>query len=148
MTGSGYQAYQKSQILTSDPKRLVLLCYEEAIRSLERAKVEYRSENYKAKGKAVQKALDLINHLREALNFERGGEIARQLDRLYGFMIGHILKSDSLRDLRGFDQVVEMLQELKLAWEEVIQRHSSGQTVLSQLEGQFFSTASKEALLR
>ncbi len=148
MIGSGYQAYQKSQILTSDPKRLVLLCYEEAIRSLERAKTEYRSEKYEAKGKAVQKALDLINHLREALDFERGGEIARQLDRLYGFMTGHILKSDSLRDLRGFDQVIEMLQELKSAWEEAIQQHSSGQAVLPQLEDRFFSTPPKEALWR
>lgn len=148
MIGSGYQAYKRSQILTSDPKRLVLLCYEEAIRSLEKAETEYLSENYEAKGKAVQKALDLLNHLREALDFERGGEIARQLDRLYGFMIGHILKSDSRKDLRGFNQIIEMLQELKSAWEEVIQRHSSGQSILSQLEDQFLSTTPKEALFR
>ncbi len=122
MTGSGYQAYQTSRILTSDPKRLVLLCYEEAIRSLEEARSHYLSKDYGAKGGAVQRTLDLLNHLREALDFERGGEIARQLDRVYGFMIAHLIKSDQRRDLRGFDQVSTMLRELKSAWEEALRQ--------------------------
>ncbi len=122
MIGSGYQAYQKSQILTADPKRLVLLCYEEAIQSLEFAKTKYLSKEYETKGKAVQKVLDLLNHLRDALDFERGGEIAKQLDRLYGFMIVHLLKSDRERDLKGFSEIAEMLMQLKSAWEEAMHR--------------------------
>lgn len=120
--GIGYQAYQKSKLLTSDPRRLVLLCYEEAIRSLEEARVRYLSEDYEGKAKAVQKALDLLNHLREGLDFEKGGEIASNLDHLYGFMIGHLIKSDQRRDLKGMDQVSRMLRELKSAWEEAVRK--------------------------
>ncbi|MCX8117538.1 MAG: flagellar export chaperone FliS [Desulfobacterota bacterium] len=120
--GIGYQAYERSKLLTSDPKRLVLLCYEEAVRSLEEARARYLCEDYEAKARAVQKALDLLNHLREALDFEKGGEIARNLDRLYGFMIAHLLKSDQRKDVKGIDQVSKMLQELKWAWEEAFRQ--------------------------
>ncbi len=126
MFESGYQVYQRSDVLTADSKRLVILCYEEAIRGLEQAKAHYLSRDYVAKGKAVQKTLDLLNHLRETLDFEKGGEIATQLDRLYGFMISHILKSDRKKDVNGFSQVGEMLGQLKSAWEEALYRQAGG----------------------
>lgn len=120
MVGSGYQAYQKSHILTADPKRLIIVCYEEAIQGLRQANLKYLSQEYEAKGTAVQKTLDLLNHLRESLDFEKGGEVARQLDRLYGFMISHIVKSDQKRDGNGFLRVAEMLEQLKSAWEKAL----------------------------
>ncbi len=148
MFGSGYQAYQKSHILTADPKRLIILCYEEAIQSLVQAKAKYLSLDYEAKGRAVQKALDLLNHLRETLDFERGGEIAGHLDRLYGFMIGHTLKSDHRRDVNGFSEVVGMLEQLKSAWEEALYRQQGGDSLFPQKECLSFPTLKEGIPLR
>ncbi len=148
MIGLGYQAYQKSQILTADPKRLIVLCYEEAIRSLEEAQNRYLLKDYAAKGRAVQKALDLLNHLREALDFERGGEIAKQLDRLYGFMISHILKSDHQRNGKGFQEVATMLGQLKSAWEEALNRPLSEPPLASKTEDLFLSNRQEGLLPR
>lgn len=148
MFGSGYQAYQKSNILTGDPKRLIILCYEEAIQGLIQAKTKYLTREYEAKGKAVQRALDLLNHLRETLDFERGGEIATQLDRLYGFMIAHIVKSDQRKDGTGFAQVAEMLEQLKSAWEEALYRQPGNKNPFLQNEGLPSPTPGEGILLR
>lgn len=148
MFGSGYQAYQKSNILTGDPKRLVILCYEEAIQGLIQAKTKYSTQEYEAKGKAVQRVLDLLNHLRDTLDFERGGEVAKQLDRVYGFMIGHILKSDQRRDGTGFSQVAEMLEQLKSAWEEAFYRHPGNKNSFLHAENLSPSTPERGILLR
>jgi flagellar secretion chaperone FliS len=115
----GYSTYKQTGVMTADPNKLVLLCYEEAIRSLHLATLMYSSGKYEAKGKAVQKALDIINELREALDFDRGGTIATSLDSLYAFMLKHILKSDLAREVKGFGQVANMLEQLKSAWEKV-----------------------------
>jgi len=120
MFANAYQAYQKSNILTSDPKRLVLLCYDEAIGSLARAGEAMRKRDYEAKGKELERSLDILNHLRENLNFEKGGEIAGQLDRLYGFMIGHLIRSDLKKNEAGFGDVAEMLRQLKGSWEAAL----------------------------
>ncbi len=120
MNGSRYGAYRQSDVLTADPKRLLILCYEETIRMLNLAKMSYASKHYEAKGRAVQKALDLISELREALDFEKGESIAVHLDGLYAFMARHILDSDRAKNPDGFNQVVRMLEELKAAWEEAL----------------------------
>ncbi len=115
----GYQTYKQTGVITADPKKLVVMCYEEAIRSLNSAASSYSSKDYMAKGKAVQKALDIIGELREALDFEKGGTIATSLNALYVFMASHIIKSDLAKNMKGFKQVASMLGQLKPAWEKV-----------------------------
>jgi flagellar protein FliS len=117
MIGGGFRAYQKTEVVTADPKKLVILCYEGAISSLKLAKTKLYAREYEAKGKAVQNALDLLNELRGALDFEKGGEIARNLDRLYAYWTQHILNAGMNQDPRGFDPVISMLEEIKSALE-------------------------------
>jgi flagellar protein FliS len=123
MQSTGYHFYQQTDVITADPKRLLIMCYEGTIRSLTLAKAKYLSKEYEAKGKAIQNALDILSELRESLDFERGGGIAKNLDLLYDFMIRHILWADQKKNVEGFDQVVNMLGELKSAWEKVFYGH-------------------------
>ncbi len=119
MNKGGYQLYQQTNILTADEKKLIIMCYEEGIYSLKAAKEYFRHKNYEAKGRAVQKALDIINELRTALNFERGGSIAKNLDLIYGFLTRYILEADVKRNSEAFEQAAAILSELKSAWEQV-----------------------------
>ena len=115
----GYQNYRKTSVLTADPKRLVIMCYEETIRNLRLASLAYSSRNYVTKGKAVQKALDIMGELRGALDFERGGTVAISLENLYVFMTKHTIESDRARNVQGFERVASMLEVLKSAWEKI-----------------------------
>ncbi|MBM4339198.1 MAG: flagellar export chaperone FliS [Deltaproteobacteria bacterium] len=139
MYGTRYQVYQQTDILTADPKRLVMICYEEAIRNLNIAKAKYLSKEYEAKGKALQKSLNIISELRETLDFERGGEIAKHLDRLYGFMTRHIIEADQRRNVTGFSQAAAMIEELKSAWEQAFyaQPDNSHEYLSQKREGSY-----------
>jgi len=118
MGGVGFQAYQRTNVPTADPKRLVIMCFEGAILNLKMAKAKFYAHDYEAKGKAIQNALTILNELRATLNFEQGGEIAKNLDSLYAFWSNHILKSDRNRDMRGLDNVTAQLEDIKSALEE------------------------------
>ncbi|MGB9697812.1 MAG: flagellar export chaperone FliS [Thermodesulfobacteriota bacterium] len=140
MNNAGYRVYKQTNILTADEKRLIILCYEEAINSLRSAKTNYLKENYEAKGQAVQKALDIINELRVALNFEKGGIIAKNLDLIYGFLIRHILDADIKKDIKGLEQAASILSELKSAWEQVFYGNKSNQSLYaSETQGSLIS---------
>ena len=123
MVMGGYQTYRQTEVITADPRKLVIMCYEEAIRSLNLAALMYSSGRYEVKGKSVQKALDIIAELREALDFERGSTIATSLETLYTFMTSHIIKSDQARNVKGLQQVASMLEQLKSAWEKIFFGH-------------------------
>ncbi|MDX9820515.1 MAG: flagellar export chaperone FliS [Syntrophales bacterium] len=119
MFGSGAKNYRRVEVETADPKRLVILCYESVLGNLRLARSSYESGEFEVKANALQKALDVICELRNALDFERGGEIARNLDALYGYMNRRLLEADLSKDLRGIDEVIGMLEDLESAWKEI-----------------------------
>jgi flagellar protein FliS len=119
MYSNGIQSYRKTNVVTADPKRLVLMCYEGAIDSLKIGKQKLAEKDYEAKGKALIKAKDIIYELKSSLNFEEGGTIATNLDSLYNYMLRRITEADLQNDVQAIDDVIGMLGELKSAWEEI-----------------------------
>jgi flagellar protein FliS len=119
MYSNGIQSYRKTNVVTADPKRLILMCYEGAIDSLKIGKQKLIEKDYEAKGKALIKAKDIIYELKSSLNFEEGGTIATNLDSLYNYMLRRITEADLQNDVQAIDDVIGMLGELKSAWEEI-----------------------------
>jgi flagellar protein FliS len=119
MNGNGIDAYRQTNVTTADPKRLVLMCYEGAIGSLKTARENYISGEYEAKAETVQKAQNIISELALALDFEKGGEVARNLEALYNYILRRITEGDVKGDVKAFDEVILMLGELESAWKEI-----------------------------
>ena len=119
MYSNGIRDYRRTSVVTADPKRLVLMCYEGAIDSLKIGKQKIIEKDYEAKGVALTKFQDIINELLCSLDFEKGVSIAKNLDSLYNYMLRRILHADLKKDISAIDEVIGMLDELKSAWEEV-----------------------------
>jgi len=128
---NGIQSYRKTNVVTSDPVRLVIMCYEGAIDSLKRAKQKMNEKNYEEKGKAIIKAQDIIDELLCSLDLEKGGAIASNLSSLYNYMLRRILYGDVNKDIDAIDEVIGMLNELMSAWQEMASKPAS-QTQLSE----------------
>ncbi|OEU45539.1 MAG: flagellar export chaperone FliS [Desulfobacterales bacterium S7086C20] len=126
MNGSRVNAYQRTNVMTADPKRLVLMCYEGAISNLKFAKEKFESGEYEAKARAIQKFQDIVNELLCSLDFEKGGQIATNLSAIYDYMMRRILRADVDGELSAFDEVLGMLEELKEAWEEISNNKKRG----------------------
>jgi len=116
---NGTQSYRRTKVLTADPKRLVLMCYEGTIDNLKIGKQQIAQKDYEGKARALTKAQDIIDELLCALDYEKGGSIAKNLDSLYNYMLRRIIHVDLKNDLRAVDEVIGMLTELKAAWEEI-----------------------------
>ena len=122
MIGYGIQSYRKTSVVTTDPGKLVLMCYNGAIESLKIAIQKYKDKDFEGKYKAIKKTEDIIDELRCSLNFEKGGDIARNLESLYNYMTRKLILSDVNKDINGLNEVVGMLEELKSAWEIVFDK--------------------------
>ena len=116
---NGIQSYRKTNITTSDPLRLIIMCYEGIIDCLNLAKEKIKEKDYEKKANAIIKAQDIINELMCSLNFEIRGEIAGNLESLYNYMLRRILQGDLNKDVRPIDEVIGMLNELLSAWREL-----------------------------
>jgi flagellar protein FliS len=120
MYRNSIRAYCKTNVITADPGKLVVMCYEGAIEQLKIAKIRFEGKEYEAKFKAITKAADFIDELLYSLDFEKGGSIARNLEALYNYMTHRILQADVKRDIEGIDEVIGILTDLLSAWKEMI----------------------------
>lgn len=112
-------AYKRNQVLTADPLNLVVMCYNGAIEKLKIVKVKIEEHKYEEKAKALEKFLDIISELMAALNFEKGGEIAKNLNAIYAYIYRRVSEAEINKDLKAFDEAIGILEELREAWEAI-----------------------------
>jgi flagellar protein FliS len=119
MYGNVRRGYQETSFYTADPLKLILICYEGAISNLKLARNRYAAKDYLAKGRALQKALDIIHEPNASLDMNKGGKIAANLRSLYNYMIRALIEADLKRDLPVFDMIIFMLEDLETEWKNI-----------------------------
>lgn len=115
----GLQAYQKNKYETASPHRLILMLYEAALLQMERAERAIENGNIADRNRTLQKAQDILYELLASLNLKQGGEIARNLQQLYLYMIEKLTQANIHSDAAAVREVRELLLPIKSAWEQI-----------------------------
>ena len=115
------RSYKETQIKTATPGKLILMMYDGAIKNLNQALQDMDNEHrrYDSISNSLIKAQDIIAELMISLDFERGGEIAKNLFGLYVFMNRRLLDGNIKKDKAPLEEVKALLIELRGAWAEV-----------------------------
>lgn len=114
--------YQETQVMTASPMQLVLMMYDECIQTLERAEAAFAIEGpdrIPNINNHILHAEDIITELAVSLDMEKGGEIAKNLHRLYDFMIFYLSQANVKHLLTPVQEVRKMMLELREAWGKV-----------------------------
>ena len=117
---SKFNAYQKTAVTTASKEQVLIMLYEAAIKHLKKASESCLKIELQAKGIAVGKAHDIINELSNSLDFTVGGDIAKNLERLYGFMIQELTQGNLHNDSLKVDQVRKLLENLLEGWKGAV----------------------------
>lgn len=114
-------AYKTAEVGTASKLKLVIMMYDGAIRFLNEVKKRIDAGDIAGRGLYISKAQRIISELQESLNVHQGGEIATQLEQLYGFVIQNLIKANIKGDKTAVDQALHVLENLRGAWREVMQ---------------------------
>jgi flagellar protein FliS len=102
---------------TRSPMELVVMLYDGAIRFMGDARQAIARNDVHARTEATRKVLDIVVELQTTLNVNQGGDIARELDRLYTYMSSRIM--DVTRgDASAADELYKLLTTLREAWSQ------------------------------
>jgi flagellar protein FliS len=115
--------YQKNAILTASPEKLVKLLYDGAIKNLEKARAglaDTRTARSPDVGNALGKAMGILGELRASLDHAAGGEIAKDLDRLYEFSLDQLSQANLNRTPEGVANTLQVMRTLKEGWDGII----------------------------
>ena len=116
-------AYRENAILTASPEKIVVLLYEGAIRHLERTRLfltDPKTTHSPQAGDSLGKALAIVAELRSALDHQVGGEISKNLERLYEFTEHQITQANLTRTAAPIESGLRVMRTLKEAWDVVV----------------------------
>ena len=115
----GIAAYQEHVVSTQSKGRLIVMLYEGAIKFMKLAIIEMENKNFKAKGRYINRALDIINELNVVLDMDAGGEVAYNLRQLYMFMNRHLSKANIKCDPQLVCDVIKLMEVLNQGWKAI-----------------------------
>lgn len=121
---SGANAYgrvdEETGVAMASPHKLIVMLFDGALIAVSSALQHMKSGNISAKGQAISKAISIIDSgLRASLNKDVGGEIAINLNALYGYMSDQLLIANLKNQPETLVMVHGLLKELKEAWEAI-----------------------------
>jgi flagellar protein FliS len=130
---NGLSTYRETRIQTASQGQLIIILYDETVKQLDRA-LEFLQMNSSGKkdpgkieqiSKAILKTQEIITELMVSLDFDQGGDIAKNLFSLYTWFNQELLEANIKQDLRRITTVRNMLNELRGAWSEIAAKNNA-----------------------
>jgi flagellar protein FliS len=115
--------YQRNAVLTASPEKLVKMLYDGAIKHLEKSRiglVDNKSARSPEVGQSLSRAIGIIGELRASLDHAAGGQIARDLDRLYEFGLDQLSQANLTRTPNGVNNTLQVMRTLKEGWDGIV----------------------------
>jgi len=110
----------ESGVQGADPHGLILMLFEGALVSIERARGAMLARDARVKGESVSRAIQIVEQgLRASLDDSTGGDLAHQLRALYDYILERLLLASARNDPAGLDEAARLLGQLRQAWEEI-----------------------------
>jgi flagellar secretion chaperone FliS len=109
-------AYKTNNVNTADRGKLVLMIYDHCIKHSKQAIEAINTGNLELRTKSLFKAQDGITELMCSLDYEKGGDVAKNLYRLYDFYNRHLTEANLKNSATHVEDVLKMMQELRTAW--------------------------------
>jgi flagellar protein FliS len=121
---NGASAYANINVETgvtaASPHKLIMMLFDGTLVSVAAAKRHMQGGEIAPKGEAISRAISIIeNGLRASLDKSAGGELAQNLDSLYGYVCTRLLMANLNNQPEVLDEVHKLLKELRDAWEAI-----------------------------
>jgi len=119
-----WKSYRRIATQTAPPGQLVLMLFDGALLSLDRALLGFGCTDIGERNMAIhnnlQRAVDIIRELDSSLDLEAGGQLAATLRNLYGFFERRLIESNLKKSRGGIEEVIPMLKQIRDAWFQML----------------------------
>ncbi len=116
----GLGAYKKTSIHTASKEQILLMLYQAAIKNCKKGMEAIEANDIPKKGEYIGKLQDIVIELNNSLDFEIGGEVAKELSSLYDYILFASTQANIKIDKEPLDGCLNVLKTLYHGWSEAI----------------------------
>ena len=123
---SYHRVHVETGIEAADPHKLVEMLFQGAIDAISKARGALERQDLRVKGEQISKAVRIVEEgLRAALDPVSGGQIARDLDQLYAYVVRKLTLANIRNDDAALAECVRLLP-VREAWSGIRPSAGSG----------------------
>ena len=115
----GAEAYRQTEARSRSPLELVVMLYDGGVRFVGEAIDADAKREIARRGQAISKAIAIVGELQSTLNVDSGGQLAVDLDKLYGYIQQRLLDVTMKKDTAALQEVQKLLTTLRDAWSQI-----------------------------
>ena len=122
----GLGAYKKTSVETASKEQILLMLYQAAIKNCKKAIEAIENKDLVKKGESIGKLQDIVIELLNSLDFEVGGEIAKELSVLYDYILYSSTQANLNKDKKPLEGILNVLTTLYSGWTEAVKSVKTG----------------------
>ncbi len=108
-----------TQAAVANRVELIQMLFDGLIDSLSAARGHIEHSAIEEKSKSLTRASRIVVGLQAALDLDKGGELANNLNELYGYIIRRLMHVNAYNDLETLKEVHGLITEVREAWRQV-----------------------------
>jgi flagellar protein FliS len=124
-TNAALARYGAVKVTTASPGNVLVMLYEGLVRFLREAQTAMTNKERARAGERLGRSQAILNHLLSSLDFQQSPALCQNLQSLYVFCIGHLLKANLEQDPDKIGEVIKLLTPLRDAWATAVAQVSA-----------------------
>ncbi|WOG29100.1 flagellar export chaperone FliS [Endozoicomonas sp. 8E] len=111
-----YKQQEKAGVEASDSVQLVGVLFTKLMDNLAKASHHIERKDFSNKSDRLSLSIEILLVLEQSLDFQKGGDLASNLQSLYLYCIRRLTEANASNDLAAISEVVGLLKEIQEAW--------------------------------
>jgi flagellar secretion chaperone FliS len=112
-------SYRRAAVANASSVGLVITMYDLLVQDLTQAVNAFEKGDIEARSAVIKHAFLVLQQLQGSLNWEQGGEAAKNLSRFYSFLRGRIWEAHVKKDQQILREPIQLLLDVRRAWAQV-----------------------------
>lgn len=116
----GVSAYKRVSVDTSDPYQIVNMLFDGLLQAVTTARAALGRGDIPTKCEQITRAARLIDEgLKPALDLKQGGELAANLNGLYGYCVQRLTHANARNDDAALAEVSRIIEPVAQGWKQM-----------------------------
>jgi flagellar protein FliS len=117
-----YKKYKKTEVESASKEKVLLLLYEAAMKFIKKAILAAEAKDIAERGYNIGRAFDIVNELSNSLNHDVGGEVTKNLERLYMFVTDQFVQANISGNPKPLKDALKVIEILYQGWVQAIEK--------------------------
>ncbi len=109
----------QSKVAASSPHSLVAMLLDGILHKLALASGAMERADISAQGQALSGGIRIVDSLRASLDYNKGGELAKNLGAIYDYIERRLLEANASSDPGIISEVRSLIDQIKSGWDAI-----------------------------